>query len=87
MKKKALALAVAVAMAAAVGCGAKETAKAVEPSRFIHTSETDFNFDTYITTFVDKETGVEYIWVDGYKNGGLTVLLNADGTPKIAEGY
>lgn len=34
-------------------------------------------------TFVDTETGVEYL----YYNGAVTVLYNHDGSIKIAEGY
>ena len=34
---------------------------------------------------VDRETGVNYLWhAEGYA-GGLTVLLNADGTPVISQ--
>ena len=34
---------------------------------------------------VDRETGVNYLWhAEGY-SGGLTVLLNADGTPVISQ--
>ena len=33
---------------------------------------------------VDTETGVNYLWhSEGGNAGGLTVLLNADGTPVI----
>lgn len=33
--------------------------------------------------YADKDTGVMYLYmVSGY-GGGLTVMLNADGTPKI----
>ena len=33
--------------------------------------------------WVDKETGINYLWhASGYA-GGMTVLLNADGTPVI----
>lgn len=40
--------------------------------------------DTY-SIYADKDTGVMYLFVGGgYKEGcGLTVMLNADGTPKI----
>lgn len=34
---------------------------------------------------VDKETGVNYVIYSGYKNGGMTVRLNADGTPYVSE--
>lgn len=34
--------------------------------------------------WVDKVTGVNYLWhADGYA-GGLTVLLNRDGTPVVS---
>lgn len=35
--------------------------------------------------FIDRETGVQYIYVrDGYA-GGLTVRLKSDGTPMLVE--
>lgn len=34
---------------------------------------------------VDKETGVMYLWVSAVYKGGLTVMLNPDGTPMIWE--
>ena len=37
------------------------------------------------TIVVDKETGVNYVVYSGYKNGGVTVRLNADGTPYVSE--
>ncbi len=40
---------------------------------------------TRIEVFVDKETGVNYLYrVDGYA-GGLTVLLDKDGKPVITK--
>ncbi len=56
--------------------------KEKKPSRFkeIHT-ENRFGIQTKI--LVDQETGVNYLWhTEGY-GGGLTPLLNADGTPVI----
>lgn len=43
--------------------------------------------DNY-TIYADKDTGVMYLFVGGgyKKGGGLTVMLNADGTPKIWNG-
>ena len=36
----------------------------------------------------DRDTGVMYSMSDGYSNGGtLTMLVNADGMPKVWEGY
>lgn len=86
MKKKLIALAVAVAMAAAVGCGATKTAEGGEQER-LAVKQVYEEFDALYKVIIDKETGVEYLLFDGYKAGGLVVLLNPDGTPKIAEGY
>ena len=36
---------------------------------------------TYI--LVDKETGVNYLYASGSYGGGITPLLNRDGTPVI----
>ena len=56
--------------------------KEKKPSRFkeIH-AENRLGIQTKI--LVDRETGINYLWhTEGY-GGGLTVLLNADGTPVI----
>lgn len=37
--------------------------------------------------YVDTETGVQYLYVIGYSKGGLTVLVDSDGKPLIADGY
>lgn len=36
---------------------------------------------------IDKETGIEYLSVSNGVSGGITVLLNPDGTPRINEKY
>ena len=33
--------------------------------------------------WVDKETGVNYLWREGGYSGGLTVLLDREGKPVI----
>ena len=33
--------------------------------------------------YVDRETGVNYLYVNGGYGGGLTPLLNRDGTPVV----
>ena len=38
-----------------------------------------------IMILVDKETGVNYLWVKSGYAGGLTPLLEADGRPIIAK--
>ena len=50
--------------------------------RFV-TLETEVSFGARTELLVDTKTGVTYLWrVSGYA-GGLTPLLNADGTPVI----
>lgn len=41
-------------------------------------------FATGMEIIVDKETGVNYLWVKSGYSGGLTPLLNRDGTPVIS---
>ena len=36
--------------------------------------------------FADSDTGVMYLYITISTGGGLTVMLNADGTPKIWQG-
>lgn len=38
-----------------------------------------------IQVIVDKETGVNYLWVKSGYAGGLTPLLDADGKPIITK--
>ncbi len=37
----------------------------------------------YMAIYVDKQTGVNYLYSASGYSGGLTVLLNRDGTPVI----
>ncbi len=36
-----------------------------------------------IKIYVDKQTGINYVFVQNGYAGGLTPLLNADGTPVV----
>lgn len=55
---------------------------AKKDKRFIRIhSESAFSGASEI--WVDKETGVNYLWHSSGYAGGLTVLLKADGTPVI----
>ena len=46
----------------------------------------EHKLDDYCSIFVDKETGVCYFsYSRSQWNSGITVMLNADGTPKIWE--
>ena len=52
--------------------------------RFIKTYSQGNAFGTLIQIWVDKQTGVNYLWqASGGYAGGLTPLLNADGTPVV----
>ena len=39
--------------------------------------------DNHMSIYVDKETGVNYLYSQSGYAGGLTPLLNRDGTPVI----
>lgn len=53
-----------------------------KPKRF----ETVYQESTVLTEktiFVDKETGVNYLYIANGNGGGLTPLLNSDGKPVV----
>lgn len=47
------------------------------------TKSINSSFFTSTTVIVDKETGVNYLFVQSGYSGGLTPLLNRDGTPVV----
>ena len=53
---------------------------AKKEKRFIKTYSQDLGG---VLILVDKQTGVNYLYVSGGYGGGLTPLLNRDGTPVI----
>ena len=56
---------------------------ASQDNRFVRTYTQGGSFSTRVEIWVDKHTGGNYIWqVNGYA-GGLTPLLNRDGTPVV----
>ena len=58
--------------------------KIKKDKRFIKTEHHGGGFSGPATTvLVDKITGVNYLYVENGYSGGLTVLLNRDGTPVI----
>lgn len=61
------------------GCGAE--AIDIEKNNNKYYMQDSINFDFYI----DRETCVEYIRFTGGYKGGLTIRLNADGTPMLNE--
>ena len=57
---------------------------AAKEDRFIKTVVDNGGFnDAYMAIYVDKKTGVNYLFVQNGYGGGLTPLLKADGTPVI----
>ena len=84
MKKLMLTIATALLL---VGCGQKDLSPAEESNamrvddfrqRFI------FVDGDAMMLMIDKETGVQYLAVG---TGGLTVVVDADGKPLIANGW
>lgn len=51
--------------------------------RFIKTLEEGSGFGTLRTIWVDRQTGVNYLFMGSGYAGGLTVLLGPDGKPVI----
>ena len=66
------------------GCGGGDAQSEAEtPFVWIYYSR----IATYCVGY-DRDTGVMYSMSNGYDNSGtLTMLVNADGTPKVWEGY
>ena len=56
-------------------------AKQVE--RFIKVLNEGSTWTTKRAIWVDKTTGVNYLWIDSGYSGGLTPLLGADGKPVV----
>ena len=56
----------------------------MEDKRFEVVSQEDSGFSYLRAILVDKETGVNYLFVQSGYAGGLTPLLDADGTPRLA---
>ena len=58
---------------------------AINADRFIKTVVDNGGFsDNYMAIYVDKQTGVNYLFSSCGNAGGLTVLLNRDGTPVVS---
>lgn len=91
MKKKILFILLLLIMPVMLLCGCSEVPKSEdftseENSRFVYVKEYTIDNDTKFEVLVDRETKVMYLCrISGY-GGGLTVMLNADGTPMLWEG-
>ena len=56
---------------------------AKQADRFIKTFSQGNSFGTQIQIWVDKQSGVNYLFTQSGYAGGLTPLLKADGTPAV----
>ncbi len=57
--------------------------KKTTDKRFIEVSSEGTALGVQKKVFVDRETGVEYLFMASGYAGGLTVMLDRDGRPKV----
>lgn len=55
---------------------------AKKDDRFLRTYKQG-GFSRDVEIWIDKKTGVNYLWMSGGYSGGLTVLLDRDGRPVV----
>ena len=82
MRRNAMIIALAMSLLSA--CGPAKEENGTYKGRFIVLGK-DENFNTDLDQYIlyDPETMVMYIFVKSYKSGGLSVIYNSDGTPKV----
>lgn len=80
MKKK-ITVILLITMLLLAGCGNKQDTDS-EQGKSIVKVESSFGHCIY----VDRDTGVMYLYVSSGYGGGITVMINEDGTPKIWRG-
>ena len=74
------------------GCDDKKSTNygSIDNDRFVVIQHNDISpsllGDEYVLVLYDKETKVMYLFAKSGYGGGLTVLVNADGTPMLYEG-
>lgn len=83
MRKVILILVLVFMLLILCGCSSNSNATNDENNRFVKISDTDIDFLNDAIIFYDKETKIQYLYVDGDRSGGLTILLNSDGTPLL----
>ena len=83
-------VAVIMMVASLSGCGStttNDTEKVSDVSgRFIEIRTDDTELGVFTDIYVDKETGVMYLFVKNGYGGGLTVMVDEDGKPLIWDG-
>lgn len=57
---------------------------AKKDERFVKMLDEGSGFSWQRTIWVDRETGVNYLWMASGYGGGLTVLLDRDGKPVVS---
>lgn len=55
-----------------------------DSERFVRTVKEGSDWTTKREVWVDRETGVNYLWVSSGYAGGLTPLLDRDGKPVVS---
>lgn len=84
MRKVCIIAAIVLAASLMVGCAAQPTEGSTDRESIYRVVETGFNYDI----IYDTRTGVMYHMSNGsYNRGTLTLLVNADGTPRVWEGW
>lgn len=86
MKKAICAILIIVLCFFLCGCGRETGEYFTQSQRFPIISGHNPNAPYYETIIMDKETGVMYLTVYSMYQFGITPLLNADGSPMLAEG-
>ena len=67
------------------GCMANVDEPIVSDQNITPNLMTTSDNDLYFYYVVDRNTHVVYLAFDAFRRAGITVLLNADGTPVLAE--
>lgn len=84
MKKLAI-FACCISLIFMCGCGRKTGENFTDSERFTIMSGDNMNAPYSEMIIADEETGVMYLIVYDIYHFGITPLLNADGTPMLAE--
>lgn len=83
--KKIMFAAIIAAMLCLVGCDEANTNDTVRVNQQSEAGRFETDCGGFCAVITDTETGVQYLFYQCGYGGGLTALLNADGTPDVAE--
>lgn len=83
-------IALIICLSMFVGCGSNakgyiesKDCRFVVIDNDVSTEEFDNGHISKSYFIADTETGVVYVYFDGYRRGAITALLNSDGTPML----